>query len=172
MLPRKHDWLDKIIIMKKTHHLLTVVEGELKMLRSVKLSLRPRTSWNYLVKNLCDFLSFEKHLISGVIIRLTFRPSLYDFVVISEHAAKHYKFQIIEKNLYVRKKDDCDWLCSLMDRKNFAKETGHLQLHRSSAKNASRICRNTKLAIRGCFRRRICSKNDCSNEHKWSIFGY
>ena len=44
MMPRKHGWLVKVIIMKKTHQLLTVLERELMMLRSVKVSLRPRTS--------------------------------------------------------------------------------------------------------------------------------
>ena len=41
----KKTWLAfKVIIMKKTHQLLTVMEGELRMLRSVKVSLRPGTS--------------------------------------------------------------------------------------------------------------------------------
>ena len=43
-LPRKFGWLVKVIIMKKTHQLLTVMKGELMMLRSVKVSLRSRTS--------------------------------------------------------------------------------------------------------------------------------
>ena len=36
--------LVKVFIMKKTRQQLTVMEGELRMLRSVKVSLRPRTS--------------------------------------------------------------------------------------------------------------------------------
>ena len=54
----------------------------------------------------CDFLSCDKHLLSGVTIRFPLRRSPNDFVVISEDAAKHYKFQIIEANLC--QKDDCD----------------------------------------------------------------
>ena len=54
-------------------------------------------------KTACDFLSCDKHLISGVTIRLSLRRSPNDFVVISEDAAKHYKVQIIKANLYVRK---------------------------------------------------------------------
>ena len=50
----------------------------------------------------CDFLSYDKHLLSGVTIRLSLRRSPNDFVVISEDAAKHYKVQIFEANLYVR----------------------------------------------------------------------
>ena len=49
MMPRKHDWLVKVIIMNKTQQLMTVMEWELRMLRSVTLSLRSRTSWSYLV---------------------------------------------------------------------------------------------------------------------------
>ena len=35
MMPRKHAWLFKVILMKKTHQQLTVMEKELTMLRSV-----------------------------------------------------------------------------------------------------------------------------------------
>ena len=38
----------------------------------------------------CDFLSCDKHLLSGVTIRLSLRRSPNDFVVMSEDAAKHY----------------------------------------------------------------------------------
>ena len=55
------------------------------------------------VKIACDFLSCDKHLISGVTVRLSIRRSPNDFVVISEDAAKHYKVQLIEANLYVKK---------------------------------------------------------------------
>ena len=44
MMPRKHGWLVKVLIMKKIHQPLTVLEGELMMLRSAKVSLRPRAS--------------------------------------------------------------------------------------------------------------------------------
>ena len=51
----------------------------------------------------CDFLSCDKHLISGVTIRLSLRRSPNDFVIMSEHRDKHYHVQITEANLYVRK---------------------------------------------------------------------
>ena len=38
----------------------------------------------------CDFLSCDKHLISGVTKRLSLRRSPNDFVFMSEHATKHY----------------------------------------------------------------------------------
>ena len=60
----------------------------------------------------CDFLSCDKHLLSGVTIRMSLRRSPNDFVVISEDAAKHYKIQIIEANLYVRKMTVTDYVLS------------------------------------------------------------
>ena len=64
----------------------------------------------------CDFLSCDKHLLSGVTIRLSLRRSPYDFVVISEDAAKHYKVQIIEANLYVRKVTVTDYVLSSIEK--------------------------------------------------------
>ena len=60
----------------------------------------------------CDFLSCDKHLLSGVTIKLSHRRSPNNFVVISEDAAKHYKVQIIEANLYVRKMTVTDYVLS------------------------------------------------------------
>ena len=39
----------------------------------------------------CDFLSCDKHLISGVTIRLSLRRSPNDFVIVSEQPNKHYQ---------------------------------------------------------------------------------
>ena len=50
-----------------------------------------------------DFFSCEKHVGSGVTLRLSFRRSQNDFVTISETAAKNYKVKIDETNLFVRK---------------------------------------------------------------------
>ena len=50
-----------------------------------------------------DFFSCEKHLVSGVTLRLSFRRSQDHFVTISETAAKNYKVKIDEANLFVRK---------------------------------------------------------------------
>ena len=60
----------------------------------------------------CNFLSCDKHLLSGVTIRLSLRRSPNDFVVISEDAAKHYKVQIIEANLFARKMTVTDYVLS------------------------------------------------------------
>ena len=50
-----------------------------------------------------DFFTFDKHLLSGVTLRIAFRRSIDDFVIMSDDAAKHYKVKIVEANLYVRK---------------------------------------------------------------------
>ncbi|XP_075253281.1 uncharacterized protein F54H12.2-like [Convolutriloba macropyga] len=50
-----------------------------------------------------DFFSCEKHLTSGVTLRISFRRSQDDFAIVSEDGAKHYKIKIDEANLFVRK---------------------------------------------------------------------
>ena len=50
-----------------------------------------------------DFFSCEKHLVSGVTQRISFRSSQDDFATISEAAGKNYKVKIDEANLFVRK---------------------------------------------------------------------
>ena len=50
-----------------------------------------------------DFISCEKHLVSGVTLRISFRRSQDDFATISEAAGKNYKVKIDETNLFVRK---------------------------------------------------------------------
>ena len=49
-----------------------------------------------------DFFSCEKHLVSGVTLRISMKRSQDDFVVISEDAAKHYKVKIDEANFFIR----------------------------------------------------------------------
>ena len=77
------------------------------------------TAWSELKlfsKIACDFLSCDKHLLSGVTIRLSLIRSPNDFVVISEDAAKHYKVQKIEANLYVRKMNVTDYVLSSIEK--------------------------------------------------------
>ena len=61
-------------------------------------------------------MSCDKRLLSGVTIKLSLRRSPNDFVVISEDAAKHYKVQIIEANLYVRKMTVTDYVLSSIEK--------------------------------------------------------
>ena len=53
-------------------------------------------------------MTCDKHLLSGVNLRLSFRRSSDEFATISENAAKNYKVQITEANLYVRKMSVAD----------------------------------------------------------------
>ena len=50
-----------------------------------------------------DFFTCDRHLLSGVTLRIAFRRSIDDFVIMSDDPAKHYKVEILEANLYVRK---------------------------------------------------------------------
>ena len=62
-----------------------------------------------------DFFTCDKHLLSGVTLRLSYRRSHEDFLIISEDAAKHYKLQILEANLYVRKMTVNDHVLSAIE---------------------------------------------------------
>ena len=50
-----------------------------------------------------DFFTRDRHLMSGVPLRIAFQRSIDDFVFMSDDAAKHYKEKIVEANLNVRK---------------------------------------------------------------------
>ena len=50
-----------------------------------------------------DFFTCDPLLLSGVTLRIAFRRSIDDFVIMSDDPAKHYKVEILEANLYVRK---------------------------------------------------------------------
>ena len=61
------------------------------------------------------FFTCDKHLLSGVTIRFSYRRSHGDFLIISEDAAEHYKLQILEANLQVRKMVVTDHLLSAIE---------------------------------------------------------
>ena len=50
-----------------------------------------------------NFFTFDRHLLSGVTLRISFRRSIDDFSLISDDAAKSYNINITGANLYVRK---------------------------------------------------------------------
>ena len=64
----------------------------------------------------CDFLSCDKHLISGVTIRLSRRRFPNDLVIMSEQPNKHYQVQITEANLFVRKMTVTDYVPSSIEK--------------------------------------------------------
>ena len=65
-----------------------------------------------------DFFSCEKHLVSGVTLRLSFRRSQDDFATISETAAKNYKVKIDEANLFARKMTVSDNVVAAIEKKH------------------------------------------------------
>ena len=50
-----------------------------------------------------DFFSCEKHLVSGLELRMSFLPTRPEFCLIYDDAGKDYKVNITQANLYVRK---------------------------------------------------------------------
>ena len=68
-----------------------------------KTLVRQSAECTFYGKVAVDFFTCDRHLLSGVTLRISFRRSIDDFVTISDDAAKSYKVKIIEANLYVRK---------------------------------------------------------------------
>ena len=68
-----------------------------------KTLVRQSAECTFYGKVAVDFFTCDRHLLSGVTLRISFRRSIDDFVVISDDAGKSYKVKIIEANLYVRK---------------------------------------------------------------------
>ena len=68
-------------------------------------------------KKATDFFSCDKHLTSGVTLRISFRRSQDDFAIVSEDGAKHYKIKIDEANLFVRKMTVSDIVLGAIEKK-------------------------------------------------------
>ena len=68
-----------------------------------KALVRQSAECTFYGKVAVDFFTCHRHLLSGVTLRISFRRSIDDFVIISDDAGKSYKVKIFEANLYVRK---------------------------------------------------------------------
>ena len=68
-----------------------------------KALVRQSAECTFYGKVAVDFFTCDRHLLSGVTLRISFRRSIDDFVVISDDAGKSYKVKNIEVNLYERK---------------------------------------------------------------------
>ena len=88
----------------------SIAQRELLVRRSIQLTLYGKVA--------VDFFSCEKHLISGVTMRISFRRSQDDFVIMSEDGAKHYKVKIDEANLFVRKMTVSDNVVGAIEKYN------------------------------------------------------
>ena len=64
---------------------------------------RRSTTLSFIGKVAADFFTCDKHLISGVTLRLTFLRSRPEFCLIYDNATKDYKVSITQANLHVRK---------------------------------------------------------------------
>ena len=64
-----------------------------------KNSVRESAEYTFHGKVAVDFFTCDKHLLSGVTLRIAFRRLIDDFVIVSDEAAKHYKVKIVEANL-------------------------------------------------------------------------
>ena len=116
MMPRKHGWLVKVIYYEENPSAIDGAGRRADDVTERKGLVAASSELKLFGKIVCDFLSCDKHLLSGVTIRLSLRRSPNDFVVISEDAAKHYKVQIIEANLYVRKMTVTDYVLSSIEK--------------------------------------------------------
>ena len=75
-----------------------------------------------------DLFTCDRHLMSGITLRITFRKSIDDFVVISDDAGKLYKVKIIEANLYVRKMPLNDDVVSAIEKTLLSSPASYLYL--------------------------------------------
>ena len=63
-----------------------------------------------------DLFTCDRHLLSGVTLRIGFRRPIDNFVIMSDDAAKQYKLKIVEANLYVRKMTLNDTVVSAIEK--------------------------------------------------------
>ena len=68
-----------------------------------KALVRPLAECTFYGKVAVDFFTCDRHLLSAVTLRIAFRRSIDDFVIMSDNAAKHCKVKIVKANLHVRK---------------------------------------------------------------------
>ena len=80
-----------------------------------KLLVRQSAECTFYGKIAVNFLTCDRHLLSGVTLRIAFRRSINDFVIMSDDAAKQHKVKMIEANLYVRKMTLNDTVVSVIE---------------------------------------------------------
>ena len=85
-----------------------------------KLSVRQSAECTFYGKIAVDFFTCDRHLLSGVTLRIAFRRSIDEFVRISDDAAKQYKVKIVEANLYVRTMTFNDAVVSAIEKTFFS----------------------------------------------------
>ena len=120
-----------------------------------KALVRQSAECTFYGKVAVDFFTCDRHLLSGVTLRIAFRRSIDDFVIMSDDAAKHYKVKIVEANLYVRKMTLNDDVVSDIEKK-FINKSSFVSLPGDSNKNVSGVNGSPQLETRRYF----CQRTD------------
>ena len=81
-----HGWTVRAILTRKTREMLSTAEVKRR-----KLLLRQSAECTLYGKNAVDFFICQRHLLSCVTLRIAFRRSIDDFVIVSDDAVKQYK---------------------------------------------------------------------------------
>ena len=81
-----------------------------------KALVRQSAECTFYGKVAVDFVTCDRHLLCGVKLRIAFRRSIDDFVIMSDDTAKHYNVKNVEANLYVRKMTLNDDVVSAMEK--------------------------------------------------------
>ena len=102
--------------------------------------------------------------------RISFRRSQDDFVIMSEDGAKHYKVKIDEANLFVRKMTLSDNVVGAIEKTLL--KTPAISIQRSYFESLSHMSWATKLETRRYFHKRTHSKtyycNVCKCRFHWN----
>ena len=121
-------------------------------------------------KTACDFLSCDKHLISGVTIRLSLKRSPNDFVIMPEHRAKRYRVEITDANLYMRKMAATDFVQPSIEKTLLKTPAIYICIEILPRTFCYNWC--ARLATRRHIGQRASPSNDFSNELEYSIHWY
>ena len=79
-------------------------------------------------QNCCRLFRFDRHLLRGVTLRIAFRRSIDDFVILSDDDAKQYKVKTVEANLYVRRMTLNDTVVSAIEKTLLSSPASYLYL--------------------------------------------
>ena len=93
-----------------------------------KTLVRASAECTFYGKVAVDFFTCDRHLLSGVTLRISFRRSIDGFSLISDDAAKSYKIKSTEANLYVRKMTLNDDVVSAIEKTLLSSPASYLYL--------------------------------------------
>ena len=103
------------------------------MLEEKKL-VRESAQWIFYGKVAANFFTCDKILLIGVTVRIAFRRSIDDFVIVLDAAAKYYKVKIVAANLYFRKLTLNDEVVSALEKTLLTSPAAYLNFENSTKK--------------------------------------